>query len=227
MLINYIRTLILYVLVAVAMRLMGKKQIGQLQPSEFVITLMLSELATFPIQDTAIPLFYGILPILTLFSLEIIVSFILLKSNKARSILEGDAAIIIKHGVLQKANMEKMRYNINDVMEELRLKGISDIREVEYAILETNGNLSVIQAAASRPVCADDLKIKLRNDPFYFPVVCGGEFDIHGLRRTGLTEEKVKKYLRDKGIKDIKQVFYAAADENGGLYAQLEGGKLI
>ena len=227
MLINYIRTLILYILVVIAMRLMGKKQIGQLQPSEFVITLMLSELATFPIQDTAIPLFYGILPILTLFSLEIAVSFIFLKSNKARSIFEGDAAIIIKHGALQKANMEKMRYNINDVVEELRLKGISDIREVEYAILETNGNLSVIQKATSRPVCADDLKIKLKNDPFYFPVICGGEFDVHGLNRTGLTEEKVKKYFKDKGIKDIKQVFYAAADENGSLFAQLEGGKLI
>ena len=144
-----------------------------------------------------------------------------------RSIIEGDAAIIIKHGILQKANMEKMRYNINDVMEELRLKGISDIREVDYAILETNGNLSVIQAAENRPLCAEDLQIKLAREPFYFPVICVGEFDVHGLNRTGLTEEKVIKYLRGKGIKSIKEVFFAAADENGKLYAQLEGGKTI
>ena len=181
MLINYIRTLILYVLVVIAMRLMGKKQIGQLQPSEFVIALMLYELATFPIQDTAIPLLYGVLPILTLVSLEIAVSILLLKSGRLRSLLEGDEAIIIKHGVLQESVMQKMRYNINDVLEELRSSGITDIREVEYAILETNGNLSIVPKAQKRPVCADDLKLQLKADSFYFPIINNGTFNNLGL----------------------------------------------
>lgn len=227
MLINYIRTLILYVLVVIAMRLMGKKQIGQLQPSEFVIALMLSELATFPIQDTAIPLLYGVLPILTLVSVEIVVSILLLKSGRLRSLLEGDEAIIIKHGVLQESVMQKMRYNINDVLEELRSSGITDIREVEYAILETNGNLSIVPKAQKRPVCADDLKLQLKADSFYFPIINNGTFINLGLINSGLSAEKARLILKKKGIKNEKKVFFAAADENGNIYAQLEGGKVI
>ena len=181
MLINYIRTLLLYILVVIAIRLMGKKQIGQLQPSEFVITLMLSELAVFPIQDTAIPLLYSILPIITLASVEIAVSIIMLKSNKLRSLLEGDEAIIIKHGVLLTDSMQKMRYNINDVLEELRSSGITDIREVEYAILETNGSMSIVPKTQKRPVCPDDLKLQLKEDSFYFPIIDNGEFNAVGL----------------------------------------------
>ena len=227
MLINYIRTLILYVLVVIAMRLMGKKQIGQLQPSEFVIALMLSELATFPIQDTSIPLLYGVLPILTLVSVEIAVSILLLKSGRLRSLLEGDEAIIIKHGVLQESVMQKMRYNINDVLEELRSSGITDIREVEYAILETNGNLSIVPKTQKRPVCADDLKLQLKADSFYFPIINNGTFNNLGLINSGLSAEKARLILKKKGIKNEKKVFFAAADENGNIYAQLEGGKVI
>lgn len=228
MLINYIRTLILYLVVVVAMRLMGKKQIGQLQPSEFVIALMLSELASIPMQDTAIPLLYGIIPIFTLMAVEIAVSVISLKSRRARTFLEGDAVIIIKHSVLQREEMKKMRYNINDVTEELRRAGISDIRQVEYAILETDGTLSIIQKSANRPLTAEDVELKLADEPFYFTVISDGKYDDEALSNAGLSREQIAKKLERKGIASEKKVFFGAADEKGGFYCQLyEGGRII
>jgi len=228
MLINYIRTLILYIVVVVAMRLMGKKQIGQLQPSEFVIALMLSDLASVPMQDTAIPLIYGIIPIFTLMAIEICVSIISLKSRKARSFLEGDAVIIIKHSVLQRDEMKKMRYNINDVTEELRRNGISDIRQVEYAILETDGTLSIIPKSTNRPLTAEDMDMKLKDEPFYFAVISDGKFDYEAMGNAGLSREQIEKKLRGKGVSSAKEVFYGAADEKGNFYCQLyEGGKIL
>ena len=228
MLVNYIRTLILYAVVVIAMRLMGKKQIGQLQPSEFVIALMLSELASVPMQDTAIPLLYGIIPIFTLMAIEIAVSVLSLKSRKARSFLEGDAVIIIKHSVLQIEQMKRMRYNINDVTEELRRSGISDIRQVEYAILETDGTLSIVPKSINRPVTAEDMKMKLPEEPFYFTVISDGKYDDEALENAGLSREKIEKILRKKGITSEKKVFFGAADENGKFYCQLyEGGRIV
>ena len=228
MLINYIRTVVLYIIVVVAMRLMGKKQIGQFQPSEFVVALMLSELASVPMQDTAIPLIYGIIPILTLMAIEIAVSVISLKSRRARSFLEGDAVIIIKHSVLQRDQMKRMRYNINDVTEELRRAGISDIRQVEYAILETDGTLSIVPKSVNRPITAEDVKISLEEEPFYFTVISDGKFDDEALANAGLKREDISKKLRKKGISSEKKVFFGAADEKGRFYCQLyEGGNII
>ncbi|MDP4118280.1 MAG: DUF421 domain-containing protein [Bacillota bacterium] len=227
MLINYIRTFILYLIVVIAMRLMGKKQIGQLQPSEFVIALMLSELASIPMQDTAIPLLYGIIPILILMSIEIAVSIISLKSKKARSFLEGDAVIIIKHSVMQIEEMRRMRYNLNDVMEELRKTGITDIREVEYGILETNGTLSIIPKGKNRPLCAEDVKLEVPEEPFYFTVISDGEYDTQGMENAKMKKEEVIKKLKKDGIKSEKEVFFAAADEKGDIYAQLYNGEKI
>lgn len=228
MLINYIRTLILYCVVVVAMRLMGKKQVGQLQPSEFVISLMLSELASVPMQDTAIPLFYGIIPIFTLVAVEIAVSVLSLKSRRARSLLEGDAVIIIKHGVLQCAQMKRMRYNLNDVTEELRRAAISDIRQVEYAILETDGSLSVVPKSVNRALTAEDVSLSLPSEPFYFTVISDGKYDNEALANAGLTREQIDKKLKRKGISSEKKVFFGAADERGSFYGQLyDGGRII
>lgn len=228
MLINYIRTLVLYVVVVVAMRLMGKKQIGQFQPSEFVVALMLSELASVPMQDTAIPLFYGIIPILTLMAIEIAVSVISLKSRRARSFLEGDAVIIIKHSVLQRDQMKRMRYNINDLTEELRRSGISDIRQVEYAILETDGTLSIVQKSSNRPLTAEDMNVKLPDESLYFTVISDGKFDDEALANAGLDREIISKKLQKKGISSEKKVFFGAADEKGSFYCQLyEGGRIV
>ena len=228
MLINYIRTLILYIVVVVAMRFMGKKQIGQLQPSEFVIALMLSELASIPMQDTAIPLLYGIIPIFTLAAIEVGVSVLSLKSRRIRSLLEGDAVIIIKHSVLQRDEMRRMRYNLNDVTEELRRKGITDIRQVEFAILETDGTLSIVPKSVNRPITPEDVGMSLQPEPFYFTVISDGHYDDEALNNAGLTREQITKKLNKKGISSERKVFYGGVDEKGHFYGQLyDGGRII
>jgi uncharacterized membrane protein YcaP (DUF421 family) len=125
------------------MRLMGKRQIGEMQPSELVVTFMISELASLPAQSINIPILAGVVPIFTLVAVEIIISFISLKSRKAREIISGKPNLIIKDGKINYKEMEKLRMNMDDLLEELRLKDIKKIKHVKTAIVETNGKLSI------------------------------------------------------------------------------------
>ena len=143
MIISLVRTIILYILIIAALRLTGKRQLGELQPSELVLSIMISDLACVPMANTGIPLLGGVIPMVTIVSMEIILSYIILKSNKARRVITGQPSIIISKGVVNQREMERLRINIDDLMEELRQKSIVSIEEVNYAILETTGKLSV------------------------------------------------------------------------------------
>ena len=145
MIIIFVRTIILYIFVVVGMRIMGKRQIWEMSPSELVITIMISELASMPAQMTGIPLINGIIPILTLVVIEIIVSFTALKSSKVRKIIIGKPSVIIENGIINWKEMEKIRFNIDDLMEELRLANCPKVQDVKKAIVETSGKLSVEQ----------------------------------------------------------------------------------
>ncbi|MDP4179328.1 MAG: DUF421 domain-containing protein, partial [Bacillota bacterium] len=138
------RTIILYSIVVIAMRIMGKRQIGQLQPFELAIAIMTSELASLPMQDTRIPLIDGIIPISTLILLQVIISVVQLKSSKARTIICGKPSILINEGKIDINELKKQMFNINDLLEEIRLQGYYDLADIEYAILETCGQLSII-----------------------------------------------------------------------------------
>jgi len=150
-LIIVVRTLILYILVVIIMRIMGKRQIGQLQPFELVIAIMISELAAVPMQDKRIPLINGIIPILTLLFAQITFSFIGLKSTRARAIICGRPSILIQNGKINEAELRKEMYSVNDLLEQLRIKNIYNIADVEFALLETNGQLSVIPKSQKGP----------------------------------------------------------------------------
>ena len=158
MIISFIRTIILYITVIIAMRVMGKRQIGELQPSELVVTIMISELASIPMQSTGIPIFAGVVPILTLMVAEVSLSFLSMKSKAARKILVGTPSVIIKNGKIDTAEMEKLRINDDDLMEELRLCSCNNITDVEYGIVETNGKLSVILKRERQPYTPSDAK---------------------------------------------------------------------
>lgn len=160
MIIPFIRTIILYFTVIFAMRVMGKRQIGELQPSELVVTIMISELASIPMQNTGIPLLSGIIPIITLVIAEITLSFFGMKSKPLRKILEGTPNIIIKNGKIDKAEMEKLRMTDDDLMEEMRLCSCTNIAEVEYGIVETNGKFSLILKKDHRPYTPNDARKK-------------------------------------------------------------------
>jgi uncharacterized membrane protein YcaP (DUF421 family) len=152
MTLTIIRTLILFTVVVVALRFMGKRQIGQLQPYELVIIIMLSELAAIPMENIGIPLFSGLLPILTLLVAEVTLSYIALRSVRARGFICGTPVVLIEGGKIIEKELQRSRYNINDLLEELRSKNFPNISDVEFAILETSGHLSVIPKSQKRPL---------------------------------------------------------------------------
>jgi uncharacterized membrane protein YcaP (DUF421 family) len=160
MILVIIRTLILYTATVVFLRIMGKRQIGQLQPYELVVIIMISELAAVPMQNTGVPLINGLVPIFVLFASEVTLSFISLKSERARGIICGKPSILIQNSRIMEEEMRKIRYNINDLLEQLRAKDVTNIADVEYAILETSGQLSVVLKSDKETGAAQGLEYR-------------------------------------------------------------------
>ena len=158
MAISFIRTLILYLLVVIGLRIMGKRQIGEMQPSELVVAIMISDLATIPMQEVGIPIFYGVIPIFTLIIMEILLSQLSLKSKKFRRIMTGKPNVIIHNGKVIDDEMKKIRFNMDDLNEQLRIQGYTGIKDINFAILETNGQLSIIPKPKNKQSTVEDLE---------------------------------------------------------------------
>ena len=208
MLILVIRTLILYLIVVLSLRIMGKRQIGEMQPSELVVAIMISDLASVPMQAIDIPLVTGIIPVLTLLVSEVMMSFISLKSKTLRRYISGEPSIVIYKGHVNEGELERLRFNLNDLLEQLRIAGCPDISEVQVAVLETNGQLSVIQKS--------DGVLELP-----YMLILDGEINETELLRAG----KNKKWLKEKIKGDIKNIFVAALNDKGQLLVQKKGEK--
>ncbi len=220
MLITFIRTLILYILVVLALRLMGKRQIGQLQPSELVVTMMISELACIPMENVGTPIANGVIPILTLIIAEAAFSFLTLKSKKIRRIISGTPTILIEKGRVLEKEMERLRFNIDDLMEELRTNGYSNLMDVEYAIIETNGMLSIIPKSTRRPVTPSDMDIMPEYEGLPFLLIADGVINRMALKSAHLSEEWLYEKLKEFDIDKIKDVFIAYLDTSGNLFIQ-------
>ena len=159
MILTLIRTAILFILVVVALRLMGKKQIGKLQPYELVIIIMIADLAAVPMESTGIPLISGVIPILILLVIEVTLSYSSLKSERLRGVLCGTPTVLVENGRIVEGELQRIRYNINDLLEQLRAKNFPNISDIEFAILETSGEISVIPKSQKRPVNPADLNL--------------------------------------------------------------------
>lgn len=175
MLITFIRSIILYILVLVVMRLMGKREIGQLQPFELAIAIMIADLATIPMSELGIPIINGIVPILGLLVMHLFISFINLKSIKIRGWICGKPTILIYRGRIDEANMIKERFTINELQERLRANNINDISDVEYAILETSGQISVIEKPEKRGTKPEDFNIIPEYEGITYDLVIDGQ----------------------------------------------------
>ncbi len=208
----FFRTIILYFLVIISLRAMGKRQVGELSASEFVVTLLVSELATLPMQSNDTPLFTGIIPVLTLVALELIISYIFIHSRKIRKLTSGRTNIIIENGKLNQKEMKKIRLTIDELLEELRLKGFISIEEVKYAILETSGELSVFPFASKDTAKREDVGIT--NDTTFLPytLISDGVFIKKQTELLGKNEAWVKNILSKKGITSYSEVFLMQAD---------------
>lgn len=216
-----VRTLILYIAVVASLRIMGKRQIGELQPSELVVAIMISDLASVPMQAIDIPIISGILPVITLIIAEVLMSFLSLKSRRMRKIISGEPSIVIYDGKINEKELERLRFNINDLLAELRLNSCHDISDVEVAIIETSGKLSVIPKDTARGVTVEDMQNEnIRRDGLPCTVIADGELNEKELMRSGKSRKWLDDKLRKNGIKDIKDVFMASVDAEGELFLQ-------
>lgn len=198
------RTVILYALLVAGFRLTGKRQVGQLEPIELVLAMTLSDLAAVPMQDFGIPLVYGVLPIVTLLSLSTLLSYLSMRSVRFRSILCGESAIIIRQGKVRQDVMRHNRLTIDELLEELRKQGISDLTQVKYAVLETDGQLSVLPY--------DD-----ENEKVFLPTVLinDGRLLHANLQRTGYDDVWLQKQLHTHHIKRTEDVFMLLVNDDG------------
>ncbi|WP_026883877.1 DUF421 domain-containing protein [Clostridium akagii] len=215
-----LRTIILYTLVVLIMRIMGKRQIGELQPFELVITIMISDLASLPMQDTRIPLIHGVIPIVTLLFLEIIISLLQLKSETARLVISGKPSILINNGKIDIDIMRNQRLNLNDLMEEIRLKGYYNLEDIEFAILETSGQLSIIPKTELANATKQDLNMKCPQDVIPITLILDGKINYKNLKILGKSEKWLITTLHSKNITSTKEVFIALANSKGKFYMQ-------
>jgi len=207
------------------MRMMGKKQIGELEPFELVIALMISDLATFPMEDIRIPISHALIPIITLLFLQVGTSYIELKSEKARRILTGTPSILIKDGKIDIEELRYQRFNINDLLEELRLKGYFNLSDIQYAILETSGELSILPKTGQSNATKDDLNLKITQESLPVPLIMDGYINYKNLKLLEKDETWLYHILKKNKISTVKEVFVGMLDSKNKFYYQLKEGK--
>ena len=212
----FARTVILYFLIMTGLRLMGKRQIGELEPGELVLTMMISDLATVPMQDFGIPLLAGVIPILTLLALSMLLSQLSLSSIRFRALACGTPSVLIREGVLQQEAMRKNRYTLDELLEELRGQGFTGVEEVKYAVLENSGHLSVLPWARCQPPTAEQLGVAVEEN-VTLPVVLvnDGRLLRRNLEAQGLDEAWLREALREEGLSSHREAFLVTVDETG------------
>lgn len=223
MLTVFLRTVLLYILSVLAIRLMGKRQVGQLQPYELVLALMIAELAASPMESVGTPLLYGVMPILGLLLLHGVATIASVKSIKARRVLSGGPSVIIRKGAIQYDEMRRMCYTISDLLEELRLQGYLNVADVGTAILETSGKLSVFPHAHKRPATPEDLQLQVEYEGIPMTLVVDGNIQKEHLQKCGLEENWLMDRLRPLGYMKIQEVLLASLDTQGKLWVQGKG----
>ncbi len=215
----FVRTVILYILIMLGLRLMGKRQIGELEPSELVLTMMLSDLATVPMQDFGIPLLSGVIPIFTLLALSLLLSQLSLQSLRFRALVCGTPAILIQNGHLLQDVMRKNRYTLDELLEELREQGFSGIADVKYAVLENSGQLSILPWTRCQPPTAQQLGL-IADDQTVLPVVLinDGRILKEHLKACGLDDRWLSAQLQKEQLTSPKEVFLLTLDESGHVF---------
>lgn len=215
MVIAFVRTIILYLLIIAGIRLMGKRQVGELEPSELVLALLIADLAAVPMQDFGIPMLTGIIPILTLLCITTILSVLTAKNALFRAIMCGRPSIIIKDGKLNQREMYKNRFTLDELAEELRIKGYPDISTIKYAILETNGQLSVLPYAANAPLTPAQMNVDTEEPGIPLVLISDGRLIRRNLNRQGYNDGWLYKRLAEHGVSSPREVFLLTVDETG------------
>lgn len=223
MILSYMRTIILYTALILAMRLLGKRQIGQMEPSEFVVAMLVADLASIPMQNNAIPLVNGLVPILTVMGLELILSHLSLKSIRLRKLLCGKPVILIDNGKIIQENLRRTQVTLDELSGHLREKDVLDIQTVQYAILETNGNLSVFPYPSEQPATARDAGVKAAKQYLPITLISDGRLLADNLKKAKKDGAWLHKVLRERNatldgtwlltVDDGEHVYYIPKEE--------------
>lgn len=217
MTVNLIRALIIYFFVVIAVRLMGKRQVGELKPHELVITILLSAVAVIPLEENSMPIANCLIPILILISFEIITSVISMKSITFRNLLQGKPIFIIRNGKLDQKKLRDMRFTIDDVIDALRQKDIFDINEVEDAVVETNGSISVLPKAKFNPITPDDMGIKAKNKGTPITIVMDGKSVPEYFNEYKINENEIELIVKSTK-KNISEIMLLTIDNDGHTF---------
>ena len=207
-----LRTLFFYIVVLLMMRIMGKREIGNLSPFDLVVSIMIAELAALPIENVEKPLLEGLIPLAVLLTAEVSIAYLSLKSEPVRRLINGTPSIVIAKGRIMDKEMRRLRYNINDLLVGLRTQGIVDMNDVEYAVLEPSGTLSVIPVANKRSVTPDDLGIDVEYNGLPVPLITDGRVHWNNIVGAGWTKDEFERQLHQNGIEKPQDVLFAYLD---------------
>lgn len=215
-----VRTIILYFTVLISMRLMGKRQLGEMELSEFIVAALIADLAATPLQDIGIPLINGLVPIITLFTLETIIAGISMRSIKLRKIFFGTPEIMIKNGKISEERMKNNRFTLDELMQELRNNGLPNASTVEYAILETNGKLNIILKAEEQPVTPKLMNITAESPGYAHIIINEGRILTNNLKLLGRDENWLTKELKSLNMPSAQDIYLFTLSDNGNVYCQ-------
>ena len=213
----YLRAILLYLFLIAVIRLMGKRQIGQMEASEFVVTMLMADLATIPIQEPGAPLYAGIIPMLTVLAVELALSALSVRSILFRKLLCGKPVILVENGKILQDNLRKTRVTLDELSGHLREKDVLDIESVQYAILETDGNLSVFPYASFRPASAQEAQVKTKPQSLPITVICDGKLLEKNLSLSGRSKAWVDRVLKERKS-SIRKTCLLTVDGNGRVY---------
>ena len=215
-----IRSVIIYLCSLIVIRLMGKRQVGEMQPFEFVITLIIADLACLPMAELSVPLLHGVVPILTLLIVHFLICFLSRKFMFARYLLTGKPAIVISPKGIDYKELKLLNMTLDDLMELVRGCDVFDLSEILYAIIETNGNLCVIKKSECEPVTREDLKVKVSQNSLPMNIIMDGKLMKENIKIAGIDDEFIRGIIGQAKINDIKDVLLMTLDANGSVFIQ-------
>lgn len=216
------KTFVFYFVLLFSVRIMGKREIGTLSPTDLIVAILLAELAAIPIEDPNISVWMGIVPIVTIVMLEIVFSYGMLRNFRLRTMVHGRPSVVVQNGRILESALRANRYNLDELMQHLREKGWPDVQEVEFAILESNGKLSVVPKSQKRPVSPEDLGIETKYEGLPLPMIKDGVINQDALLESGLGTQWLKQQLAERNIHHVEDVFFATLSTTGELYVQLK-----
>ena len=224
MIIIFIRTLIVYAALGVCLRLLGKRQLGEMELSEFIVASLIADVASNPLQDIGMPLLNGLIPVVTLFCCELAISTLTMRSIRLRAFLFGKPSLLIDHGRILQKEMGKNRFTLDELLQELRSLGVRDIASIEYAYLETNGKLSVLQYESETPPSAAALNVPVENCGFPRILISDGRLISENLRKSGYEESWLMKQIRPFGGR-VSDIFLLTVDDAARVYCVRKEGR--